>query len=268
MRARNIKPGFFTNELLGTYDPIISMLFAGLWCIADKDGILEDRPLRIKAELFPYREGLDVNGYLTVLERDKFLTRYEEDGISYIQINNFGKHQNPHHTEKARGYPKPSDESIERRGTQGKGVLTPLSNSETTVPERSDSLIPDSLIPDSLIQVSGAKAPSSGLPANTDSPPVRLNGKKAMIEQVMSYLNLQARRNYRVSNPNGTPTAGALVIEKRLKEGYSVDQCKDVIAEKSNQWMGDEKMDQYLNPQTLFRKSNFDKYLTEAEAQQ
>ena len=111
------------------------------------------------------------------------------------------------------------------------------------------------------------RKPLSGLQAKTD-PPTRLNGKTAMVEQVMAYLNLQARRNYRVKNPDGSPTAGALVIAKRLKEGYTVDQCKDVIGEKSNQWMGDEKMDQYLNPQTLFRKSNFDKYLTEAEAQQ
>lgn len=108
---------------------------------------------------------------------------------------------------------------------------------------------------------------TSALQAKAD-PPNRLNGKTQMVSEVMAYLNLQARRNYRVKNPDGSPTAGALVIAKRLKEGYTVDQCKDVIGEKSNQWMGDEKMDQYLNPQTLFRKSNFDKYLTEAEAQQ
>jgi uncharacterized phage protein (TIGR02220 family) len=99
-----------------------------------------------------------------------------------------------------------------------------------------------------------------------DDPVARLNGKKILVEEVMTYLNLQARRNYRVTNPNGTLTAGALVISQRLKEGYTVQQCKDVIGEKSIKWMGDEKMDQYLNPQTLFRKSNFDRYLAEAEA--
>jgi uncharacterized phage protein (TIGR02220 family) len=105
-----------------------------------------------------------------------------------------------------------------------------------------------------------------GLQANHNHVENRLNGKKVMVEQVMQYLNLQARRNYRVQNPNGTLTAGASVIAQRLKEGYTVEQCKDVIGVKSNAWMGDEKMDQYLNPQTLFRKSNFDKYLAEAEA--
>jgi hypothetical protein len=163
-RARNIKPGFFTNELLGTYDPIISLLFAGLWCLADKDGILEDRPLRIKAELFPYREGLDVNGYLTVLERDAFLTRYKVVGVGYIQISNFTKHQTPHHTEKARGYP---DQSKADKGSQGKDVLTPLDNGEQKVPTRSDLLIPDSLIPDSGFIDSGrvASATAARLPS-------------------------------------------------------------------------------------------------------
>jgi uncharacterized phage protein (TIGR02220 family) len=67
-------------------------------------------------------------------------------------------------------------------------------------------------------------------------------------------------------NPNGTYTAHADLVAQRLKEGYTVEQLKDVVGIKSNAWMGDEKMDQYLNPNTLFRKSNFSKYLAEAEA--
>jgi hypothetical protein len=53
MRACNIKPGFFKNEVLGTAVPILSLLFSGLWGLADREGRLEDRPLRIKAEIFP-----------------------------------------------------------------------------------------------------------------------------------------------------------------------------------------------------------------------
>ena len=100
-RSRNIKPGFFLNEDLGTGDPYVQLLFAGLWCLADREGRLEDRPLRIKAEIFPYRESLDINGYLTVLSRLNFIIRYHVDGNHYIQITNFKKHQAPHHTEKS-----------------------------------------------------------------------------------------------------------------------------------------------------------------------
>lgn len=161
-RARNIKPAFFTNELLGTEDPMVSLTFAGLWCLADKMGILEDRPLRIKAELFPYRDSLDVNGYLSVLARLGFVVRYENAGKGYIQVCAFRKHQSPHHTEKAKGFPFPSDpKSLIKEGNGYLTVKEPNKDGESQVPERSDSLIPDSgftdsgftdsLIPDSLI---------------------------------------------------------------------------------------------------------------------
>ena len=50
-RSRNIKPGLFANELLGDADPIISLLFIGLWTIADKEGRLENRPKKIRASV-------------------------------------------------------------------------------------------------------------------------------------------------------------------------------------------------------------------------
>lgn len=141
MRARNLKPGLFRNELLGT-DLTAMVLFEGLWCIADRDGILEDRPARIKADIFPYLNSLDINGELTKLERWGFIQRYESSGSKLIFIPNFCKHQNPHHTEKRSEWTKPP---LKSNGC-GITVKTPLSNGEYPA----DSLIPDSLIPDSL----------------------------------------------------------------------------------------------------------------------
>jgi hypothetical protein len=102
MRARNLKPGFFKNELLGSVDPLISILFAGLWGIADREGRLEDRPLRICAELFPYRRAVTetkVDAFLGWLHEHGFIVRYQLSGKSYIQINEFLKHQRPHSNE-------------------------------------------------------------------------------------------------------------------------------------------------------------------------
>ena len=149
MRARNIKPGFFVNELLGQADPFLSLLFAGLWCLSDKAGRLEDRPLRIKAEIFPYRESLDINRYLTELSRLGFIIRYQVASRSLIQVVNFSKHQSPHHTEKGSILP-----GVSVGNTDGclLTVDSPLENGgnppDSLIP---DSLIPDSLIPDSLI---------------------------------------------------------------------------------------------------------------------
>ena len=54
MRARNIKPGFFKNDTLAELDFAGRLLFIGLWGLADREGRLEDRPKKIKAEIFPY----------------------------------------------------------------------------------------------------------------------------------------------------------------------------------------------------------------------
>lgn len=152
MRARNIKPGFFKNEVLGTADPLLSILFAGLWCLADRDGKLEDRPLRIKAEILPYREDTDIHRYLTELSRLGFIQRYEVDGKGYIFIPEFTTHQRPHHTEKKSTFPDIPDrcdltvnEPL-RHGGNPPDLLIP------------DLLIPDSLIADSLIADSPEEA--------------------------------------------------------------------------------------------------------------
>jgi hypothetical protein len=81
-------------------DPLITILFISLWTLADKQGRLEDRPLRVRAETFPYRENIDINGYLTELERTGFIRRYSVSGQAIIQVVNFSKHQSPHNTEK------------------------------------------------------------------------------------------------------------------------------------------------------------------------
>ena len=104
-RARNIKPSLFKNEILGVADPLLTLLFEGLWCLADCNGVLENRPLRIKAEIFPYREISDLNIFLTELEMSGFIIRYFNAGTPLIEIVNFHKHQKPHPTEKASEYP-------------------------------------------------------------------------------------------------------------------------------------------------------------------
>jgi len=108
-RARNIKPGLFKNEILGVADPLYTLLFEGLWLLSDREGRLEDRPLRIKAEVFPYREGIDLGAMLDWLERAGFVRRYQRDGLALIQILNFTKHQNPHKNEPDSHYPEPEE---------------------------------------------------------------------------------------------------------------------------------------------------------------
>lgn len=141
-RARNLKPSLFQNEVLGTADPLLTILFQSLWCLADKEGRLEDRPLRIKAQTFPYREGIDVNGLLTELERLDFIHRYDVGGLKLIQVVNFAKHQHPHHTEKDSEYPCKSTachvtvkDPLDTSGTPSDSLNTDSLNKEEESPE-------------------------------------------------------------------------------------------------------------------------------------
>ena len=106
MRSRNIKPGFFKNDSLAELDFAGRLLFIGLWGLADRAGRLEDRPKKVKAEIFPYDE-VDVDRFLNELARRNFILRYEAAGGRYIQIVNFDKHQNPHPRETASNIPAP-----------------------------------------------------------------------------------------------------------------------------------------------------------------
>ena len=159
-RARNIKPGFFKNEILGVADPLYSLLFEGLWVLADRSGRLEDRPLRIKGEVFPYRDGLNVDAMLNWLESNGFIRRYTAQGKKCILVLEFVKHQNPHKNETESELPAPSDECTQPEEI---GTVTEIIGSTRADSLYSDSLIPDSLIPDSLIPDSEK---SAGKPAD------------------------------------------------------------------------------------------------------
>lgn len=100
MRARNIKPGFFVNEQLAECCFAARILFEGLWCLADREGRLEDKPKKIKALVFPY-DDINADELLQELHTHGLIVRYEVDGAKYIDIPKFRVHQRPHQNETA-----------------------------------------------------------------------------------------------------------------------------------------------------------------------
>ena len=79
------------------------------------------------------------------------------------------------------------------------------------------------------------------------------------IDAVISRLNESAGFNYRLT----TPTTRA-AIKKRLTE-YEISDLLLVIDHKCKAWAHDEKMHQYLRPETLFN-GHFESYLQAAKA--
>lgn len=98
-RIRSIKPGFFHNEILAECEPLARILFMGLWGIANFEGVLEDRPKRIKTQVLPY-DDCDIDRLLRQLIQHGFILRKAFDGKTYLYLPTFQLHQNPHKKER------------------------------------------------------------------------------------------------------------------------------------------------------------------------
>lgn len=106
--------------------------------------------------------------------------------------------------------------------------------------------------------------PNSDLPTSSSTSSLKTKELKPLsgrpdVAEVLDYLNLKAGRAYQHVDVN------LKLIAARL-EGASVDQCKAVIDSKISKWRGDEKMDEYLRPKTLFNATNFAQYVGELGA--
>jgi hypothetical protein len=156
LRARNLKPGFFQNECLAELPIEARLLFAGLWCMADREGRLEDRPKRIKIQIFP-GDMLDVEPMLQGLADQKLIVRYQVDGERYIWIPCFLKHQRPHSKEVASVIPAFHEEP--KAPTQV-GASTDLGKCKPALNPESPFLNPESSLRETRVP---REPPPSGL---------------------------------------------------------------------------------------------------------
>lgn len=105
-RIRTVKPEFFIDEDVAALPVYARLLFIGLWTCADRQGRLEDRPVRIKTQVLPY-DDVDVDALLGTLVARGFLVRYQQEGRRYIAIRSWAKHQHPNQREAESQIPPP-----------------------------------------------------------------------------------------------------------------------------------------------------------------
>jgi uncharacterized phage protein (TIGR02220 family) len=74
--------------------------------------------------------------------------------------------------------------------------------------------------------------------------------------EIVDYLNSKTSKNYRASTRKTKS-----LINARMNEGFTVDDFKKVIDNKTAEWL-DTKMEQYLRPETLFG-TKFESYLNQ-----
>lgn len=82
-------------------------------------------------------------------------------------------------------------------------------------------------------------------------------GQQKETDEIIFYLNEKTGKHYKVKTPKTVR-----LIRARLKEGFTVEDFKAVIEKKCDDWLGNEKMERYLRPETLFG-TKFEGYLNE-----
>lgn len=78
--------------------------------------------------------------------------------------------------------------------------------------------------------------------------------------EVVEYLNSKTGKQFR---PKSEETKR--LIEARIKQGFCLEDFKRVIDTKTEKWLNDDKMSDFLRPQTLFG-TKFESYLNESRA--
>ncbi len=201
-RSRNLKPGFFKNEDLVALGYEAMLCFAGLWTLADREGRLEDRPRRIKAEIFPYTDA-DVDSLLNSLEEAGFIQRYSVYDSStahtpvihgsstahprvkhdFILIRTWLKHQNPHHREVASAIPAPTASTKSNKPKPNRLHESSTTHGppidEPSTAEEERSLPSDSLSLDSLSLDSRGNSP---LPPSPGEAPLDWDAEQARLK--------------------------------------------------------------------------------------
>ena len=132
-RIRTIKPEFPQSESMGRVSREARLCFVLLWTICDDAGRTRASSRMLASLLYPYDEdaGKRIDGWLSELERENCVVRYEVDGNTYLEVRNWLNHQRidrpsaskiPAFDESSRVIANPREASCEEgKGKEGKG---------------------------------------------------------------------------------------------------------------------------------------------------
>ena len=243
MRTRQIHPRFWISESVASVGFFERLLFQALWGLADREGLLLYRPGEIRPQAFPHdscvTKDVMVAGIASLQAAGlvKLLNRNDKTDDPAIYIPKFKEYQWVNKDEaKSRliqhYFTWNPDESI--------WVHTdPRQSSSYTLnlctPTFNDSITPSHTV---------ARKRST---------------KVVGVDEVVTYLNQITGRSFALYRGNEQ-------IERVLKAGATVQDCRDVIDRCWRLWHDKPEMVNNVNKVTPFRKAHFDAYLDEARA--
>jgi uncharacterized phage protein (TIGR02220 family) len=234
-RIRTIKPEFWDDEKLArAVCRDARLLYIGLWNYADDYGVVRGNPNWLKGKIFPYEEIKMVvfEGWLKELESANCIKLFHLDGETYYHIRAFKEHQ-----------------TINRPSSK----RNPEYSLNTHEP-----LIEPSVSPQCL-KGEGEGELEREEEQELEGERERVNPDKIPYQEILDHLNqILIRHNPKKSGFRPTDRTKSW-INARWGEGYRLEDFQYVHTVKVKEWLGDQKMEKFLCPETLY-SPKFEKY--------
>lgn len=118
-RTRLIRPEMATDDDLAVLEPNARLLAAFLPCLADRAGVLEDRPRTIQFKIFPAHPDVDIEALLEQLVTIGHVRRYTgrrlddpaDAPVRLLWLPTFARTQKPHRSEVESTYTLPAPQT-------------------------------------------------------------------------------------------------------------------------------------------------------------
>lgn len=135
-RIRSIKPEFFTSEQVAECSPNARLLFVGMWCFCDDNGVHPASTARLKMEVFPADDFTreDIGKMVAELVAVGLLREYEADSQHFWMVTGW-KHQKIDKPNNKYPLPVGEQSSNSRRKVVEQSPTTPLPVGEQSPPE-------------------------------------------------------------------------------------------------------------------------------------
>jgi len=265
MPNRWIRESARTSKNLNEVSDFAERLFWRLITTADDYGRFLACGSIVRSACFPLMDTIRVEKVekaLAELVAKKLIDLYEVGDRRYGCFLKWFEHQGKPRSEKSK-YPDPLPAS-----PSGGPLLTAANNCakprtdapgppDTETDSETDSKT--SPIPLSFSSL----PPDSGKSSEHANDPLPVPPLWEQAENLLAFLNRKAGKNYQARKPNKDPTVSLKAVHALLKQGYTEEQVRKVIANRKLKWGDDPKMREYLRPDTLFRPSKFEQYLGE-----
>jgi uncharacterized phage protein (TIGR02220 family) len=224
---RIIRAGILTSEAVNSLSWQAEVFYRRVMSVVDDFGRYDGRPSVLRAALYALKidrvSEPDIGKWIGECQEAGLVRMYTVDGKPYLELSKFGQKIR---TLKSKWPDPPAD-------------VGNCQQMLADVPVVVDVVVVD-------------KKTLSGKPDPVPKP--KLNGYSHQAKEVLDFLNEKTGRQYRPVPVN------LELIAARLKDGATVQDCRQIIAKKCRDWNNNPDMEQYLRPATLFNRTKFAQY--------